>query len=117
VAYGENEWKGVEGKWTIHAEDNALRSLPSLPKKKHLRNINMIIMKTSRTLCYSHSKPCIHCVLLLHLKLPEKGYRLDRIYYSNKEGTFDEVKLSDLVFDEHPYTSMYFRAKAFAVKK
>ena len=24
---------------------------------------------------------------------------------------------NDLVFDEHPYTSMYFRAKSFAVKK
>ena len=116
VAYGENEWRGVKGEWTVHAEDNALRALPSMPKKKYLRPINLVVIKTSKTMCYSQSKPCVHCVLLLHLKLPEKGYRLNRIYFTNRDGGITDVKLSDLVFDEHPYTSMYYKSNEFVVR-
>jgi len=117
VAYGENEWKGRAGQWTIHAEDNAMRALPPLPRKKRGRAINLLVLKTSKTMLFSNSKPCIHCVLLLHLKLPEKGYRLNRIYYTNRDGGIDEVKLSDLVLDDHPYQSIYFRSTAFVIKK
>jgi cytidine deaminase len=108
VSYGENRFKGEEGQWTIHAEDCAMRKLQTLPKKKKLEKINMLIIRTSKSGVYGNSKPCLHCIGLLYCKLPEKGYILDKVYFTDGKDSIKQVRLVDLIDDDKPHVSMYY---------
>ena len=112
VAYGENALMHKEGAWTIHAENAALQHLQSLPKKRHLKTINLMSLRTSKTGHWGHSKPCLHCILTLSSKLPLKGYKLGKIYYTEYD-TFVETTLSELMADESPHISLYYKTTGF----
>ena len=115
LSYGENKFKGEEGQWTIHAEDSALRKLQTLPKKKKLDRVNMLIIRTSKSGVLGNSKPCLHCIVLLYKKLPAKGYVLDNVYYSDANGDIQQVKLIDLINDNNPHVSMYYANRGATV--
>lgn len=113
VAYGENNYVGHGGSWTIHAEDAALHNLPTLPKKRHLKRINLIVTRTSKSGNWCASKPCMHCILALMNKLPSKGWQLDTVYYT-EPGMIVETSLKELRSDDNPHVSMYYKATGYA---
>ena len=45
----------------------------------------------------------------LSLVLPEKGYKLDKVYYSTREGGIDSCKLAELLNQEDPYVSRFYK--------
>lgn len=100
-------------KWTTHAEDNAIRKLPSLPRKRHLKKVDLLVIRTSKTGLLGSSKPCIHCLMLLQTKLPEKGYKVQTIYYTDQHGDIHTATLNTLLHDENIHMSRYYRDRCF----
>ncbi len=92
--------------WTIHAEDAAFRKLPSLPRKR-LKKIDLLVIRTSKTGVLGLSKPCTDCLNVLQ-KLPEKGYSLQKIYYSTRDG-IEETTLKRLLEDDNHHISKYHK--------
>lgn len=117
VSYGENTYK-VNTKYrlneTIHAEEQAMRNLPSLPRNKKLKRINLLVIRQNKT-NMGNSKPCIHCILKLK-DLPKKGYMLDKIYFTTSTGSIVQCKLNDLLYDTEIHVSSYYRGTGFQVK-
>lgn len=99
--------------WTIHAEDAAVRRLPSLPKRRHLKRINLMVTRTSKTGNWGNSKPCLHCILMLTSRLPVKGWSLASIYYTDSNGDIMETSLQELSDDLSPHMSVYYRSTGF----
>lgn len=109
--------QGTCDKWTTHAEDNAIRKLPMMPRKKHLKKVDLLVIRTSKTGTLGNSKPCVHCLMLLQNKLPEKGYKLHTIYYTDK-GEIHETTLRELLADEdNLHLSRYYREHNYQVGK
>lgn len=108
LSYGENSfYVGDVGKWTVHAESSAISRLPSCPRKKRLIPVDMLVIRTSRSGVLGLSRPCLHCVVTMCRTLPERGYRLDRVHYSDENRGIKAVKLHDLVREDQ-YLSMYY---------
>jgi cytidine deaminase len=115
LSYGENmvclnrSCLPSEQPWTIHAEDAAIRKLPTLSKKRP-KKIDLLVIRTSKTGVLGISKPCENCVMLLQHQLPEKGYRLQKIYYS-EDG---EIKVTTLrkLLTEDPHITRYCKERS-----
>lgn len=117
--YGMNQYFCNKECGSIHAEENAIHSLPPLKKKsrnkKHLKNINLMVIKTTRTGKVGMSKPCIRCILNM-LQLPQqKGYNIKKVSYSVPTGDMVHTTLKGLVNDEH-HVSKYYKAHNFCIE-
>lgn len=96
---------------TIHAEHDAILKLPTLSRrnKRHKKQIDLVVVRASKTGCLGNSRPCYHCLLLLSSLPPKKGYQINRIYYSNENGDIIDASLEALLFAESPHISKYYR--------
>lgn len=94
---------------SIHAEENAIKNLKTLPKQKNLKKIDLLVIKVSITGKLGSSKPCYNCLMKLCLTLPEKGYKLNKIYYSTREGNIECCKLNDLINEENPHITRFYK--------
>jgi hypothetical protein len=94
---------------SIHAEDNAIRKLPFLPKNKKQKRVDMLVVRVNRSGNLSNSKPCLNCIILMCTRLPAKGYTLNDVYFSTAEGTLDVMRLSALVDEDNHHVSHYDR--------
>lgn len=92
----------------IHAEHDAINRLKPLGRRKHLQNINMLVIRISKSNKIQNSKPCANCINTMK-NLPEKkGYRIKNIYYSNDNGDIVKSNLKNLENEELHY-SRFFR--------
>jgi len=106
----------IQGNRTIHAEHDAINKLPIIKNKKKLKKINILIIKTSPTGLLGNSKPCYHCIQkMLHL-LPKRGYKMDDVYYTDKEGMIQKIKFNKLVHEKDVHISSYYRHSNFKMK-
>lgn len=113
LSYGENSsYLGDVGKWTVHAESSAISRLPSRPQRKRLVPVDMLVIRTSRTGLLGLSRPCMHCVVTMCRTLPDRGYRIDRVHYSDENRGIRVVKLQDLVCEEQ-HVSIYYKTRCF----
>lgn len=96
---------------TIHAEENAIRKLPYLPRKSRLKRVDMLVIRTNREGNLGSSKPCANCISYIANKLPEKGYAIDRVYYSEAGGTIKGVPFTRLVEDTDVHVSRFYKAQ------
>ena len=117
LSYGENTYK-VNSKYkvnkTVHAEEQAMYNLPPLPRNKKPKRVNLLVIRQNRT-NMGNSKPCIHCILKLK-ELPQKGYVLNKIYFSTATGIIVQCKLNDLLYDSEVHVSSFYRGTGFQVK-
>ena len=115
MSYGENLHKGHDSDpknfFSIHAEESALRKLPQLPRHKKLKRIDLLVIRANKSGTLGSSKPCIHCTLCMYKQLPEKGYILDTIYFSNREGIIEETTLAALLHDKEPHMSRFYKER------
>lgn len=94
----------------IHAEHDAINKLKPIAKKKHLQNINILVVRISKNNKLQQSKPCANCIYMMN-KLPEKkGYKIKNIYYSNEYGDITRTNLKNIENEEMHY-SRYYRNK------
>ena len=97
---------------TIHAEEAAVYKLPTLPRNRPLKSVNILVIKTSKTGCWGNSKPCYNCICVMNNIAPLKGYRINKVYYTNESRNIESCKLNDLVNDPEKYLTKYYRERA-----
>lgn len=107
LSYGENIAK-TGAVASEHAEENAMRKLPALPRKRHLKRVDLMVIRTSAAGTLGSSKPCTHCVGRLCRDLPKKGYQLDRVYFSEMGGAVTGCPMRALITDENAHVSRYY---------
>lgn len=106
LSYGENHYKPDALYRSVHAEDHAIQRLPSRPSnKKRLHKLDILVVRVSKTGLMGNSKPCHHCLMLLSQQLPQRGYYISHVYFSNEQGDIQCMKLSTLLYhDEHHFS-------------
>jgi cytidine deaminase len=108
LSYGENHYKPNSVYRSVHAEDHAIQKLPTRPsKQKRYQKVDILVIRVSKTGQLGNSKPCHSCLMLLSKQLPERGYTLSRVYYSDDQGKIQVSKLSNLLFHEEHHFSRY----------
>jgi len=114
VTYGINHYtdSNLKSK-TIHAEYDAIAKLPNLSHKKHLKKINLAVIKTSKTGHLGNSKPCFRCLLTMKDFAPIMGYRINWIYYSDEKGLMQKTKLNELFKSNTFHVSSYYKNSHF----
>ena len=127
ISYGENHYDANGNKnrtssdkltelgnkicTTTHAEENAIRKLPPLPRHKKLKKIDLLVIRANKVTLGS-SKPCIHCLLKLQT-LPSKGYSVENIFFSTSNGQIEVWRLNDLLNDTDQHVSSFYKGTGF----
>lgn len=111
LAYGVNKYADVEGiKPTIHAEQDTINKLPCLPKKKSYMNVNILIIRISKTGKLGISKPCDKCIRAMKMLPERKGYKIQNVYYTDNNGNIVHTNLRKLESEEQ-HISRYWKSK------
>jgi cytidine deaminase len=115
LSYGINicHPTGVNG---IHAEAYAIMNLPSLPRKKNLKKIDILVIRTSAKARLGMSKPCIKCLIDMSILPQKKGYVIKNIFYSDKDGNIVNTTLKHLINCNDYYVSRFYRERNFQIK-
>jgi hypothetical protein len=109
LSYGENHYKPNAMYRSVHAEDHAVQRLPSLPNnRKRLHKLDILVVRVSKTGVMGNSKPCHNCLMVLSQQLPQRGYTISNVYFSNEHGNIQCMKLSSLLYhDEHHFSRFH----------
>lgn len=46
----------------------------------------MYVIRTTCTRKLGNSKPCLKCLIDMYINAPQKGYKIDNVYYSDMNG-------------------------------
>lgn len=117
-SYGENQYNNPNDPScsSIHAEANAMKKLLPLPRQKKLKKVDLLVIRVSKNGQYGNSKPCIHCILNLHKNLPDKGYSLRDVYYTDEHGKIVSIRFNELMYETTPHISRFYTEKHFKIK-
>jgi hypothetical protein len=117
-SYGENHYNNANDSTcsSIHAETNAMRKLLPLPRQKKLKKVDLLVIRVSKNGQYGNSKPCIHCILRLSKTLPEKGYILHDVHYTDEHGAIISIRFQNLLHEATPHISRFYVQKNFKIK-
>ncbi len=117
LSYGENVNHPLLQKM-YHAEESAILNLPCLEKKKKLKKVDIIVVRTTKSGTLGLSKPCYHCLTLMNSLIKDKGYIIQHVYYTNGNKEYPEsskkieqATLNKLIKDENIHISKYYRNK------
>jgi cytidine deaminase len=113
LSYGENVNHPLLPKM-YHAEESAILNLPCLEKKKNLKKVDIIVVRTTKKGCLGLSKPCCHCIFLMNTLIKEKGYIIQDIYYTDENREVEQTTLNRLLQDEI-HISKYYRNKKLRI--
>lgn len=95
---------------SIHAEHHAIQKLPAAHRKpRHLKKLDILVIRVNRGGSLGNSKPCLRCLLMLSQRLPEKGYCINKVYYSNDQGEIRAATIHALLNDDSPHISKYYQ--------
>lgn len=112
LSFGYNILGDVSGNQPgIHAEHDAINKLKPLKRKKHLQNVNMLVVRISKNNKLQNSKPCANCIETMKTLPEKKGYRIRNIYYSNENGEIVKSSLKNLEKEELHYSRFFRRNK------
>jgi cytidine deaminase len=110
VQVGINKYNKTTSAKMVHAETDAINNLPVISKnKKHLKKINLFVIRTTVTGKIGMSKPCLHCIHNLFNLPKKKGYVVKNIYYSDSNGDIITTNLKQLLLDENHHVTKYHR--------
>jgi len=108
LSVGMNQMGDVAGlKPGIHAEHDAINKLPQLKYKKRLEPINLLVVRLSGKNKLQSSKPCGNCINTMKNLPTKKGYKIQNIYYSDKDGHIVKTSLCNLDNESKHYSSFY----------
>jgi hypothetical protein len=114
LCYGQNKFtsKGT----SIHAEEDVINKLK--PKKRsNLISVDMLVIKVKRDGTLSNSLPCVHCLRTIADMPVVKGYKINKVYYSNDNGDIECQKLHDLINSNNLHVSSYYRNTKYNMNK
>ncbi len=113
LSYGINTYDTGGGANTTHAEANAIINLPSRPKKRHLKKIDILVIKTSINGKIGISKPCVRCLIDMSILPQKKGYIIKNILYSDRDGNIIYTTLKKLLESNDYHMSRFYKEKKF----
>ncbi len=117
LSYGINTYNNPWGVGTIHAEANAINNLPPHSnKKKNLKKVNILVIKTSPTGKIGISKPCIKCIMNMMTLPIKRGYIIKDVYYSDYYGNIVKTNLKILSTDDNYHVSRFYKAHNYSLK-
>ena len=109
LSFGFNMMGDINGNHPgVHAEHDAINRLKPLQRKRHLQNVNILVIRLSKNNKIQNSKPCANCIENMKILPEKKGYRIRNIYYSDDNGDIIKSSLKNLQKEELHY-SRYFR--------
>ena len=112
LSYGFNMMGDISGNQPgVHAEHDAINGLRPLRRKKHLQNVNILVIRVSKNNKLQNSKPCANCIETMRVLPQKKGYRIRNIYYSNENGEIIKSSLQNLEKEELHYSRFFRRNK------
>ena len=110
LSHGINTYNIKHNNGSTHAEVNAINNLPSCPNnRKHLKKINIFVIRTSNTGKIGMSKPCIKCIHDMNILPQKKGYIIKNIYYSDPTGEIITTSLNKLISTGDFHVSKYYK--------
>ena len=89
---------------SIHAEHDAINKLKPLMRKRHLQQVDILVIRFNKTNHLQNSRPCANCVEKLRVMPRMKGYKVKHVYYSDHNGSIVKIKLNDLILGEQHYS-------------
>jgi cytidine deaminase len=101
---------------SIHAEINAVMKLPSLPRNKKLKKIDLLVIKVSKTGVLGSSKPCLNCLQKLNTIVITRGYHLVKIHFSTQGGEIKSKKFIELLYEDDPHISKFYK-KSYNIER
>ena len=115
LSYGINMYDTQKniGSRHKHSEAVAIDNLPILPNKKHLKQINILVIRTSMLGKIGMSKPCIKCILDMNTIPQKKGYIIKYIYYSDRDGQIIRTTVKELLNSQDFHISRYYKNHNF----
>lgn len=112
LSFGFNRIGDIDGHEAgIHAEHDAINKLKPLDRKKHLQNINILVVRITKNNTLHNSKPCANCLEIMKILPEKKGYRIRNIYYSDDNGNIVKSNLKKLENEELHFSRFYRRRK------
>lgn len=103
-----------QGVKSIHSEIAAIKKLPYRDISKKKKNVDMIVIRVTKTGKLSSSQPCEYCVK--HLSEMNNSYRINNIFFSDNRGIV-KTKLTDLCNSIPKHVSGGFiRRKSYSTK-
>lgn len=112
LSYGENHYDcNPKRDNSIHAEQDAVRKLPRHKRINRFKKLDILVIRVNRSGSLGNSKPCLQCLQTLAENLPEKGYTLSKVYYSNDMGEILETKLQTLLTEDTPHITKYYQCR------
>lgn len=99
----------------VHAELDAISRLKD-NKRKKLESVNLCVIRANTQGGLSNSKPCVHCLISLEMIAPKKGYKIEKIFYSTKEGTVEKSNMSELKNEDEIHVTRFFKERNFKIK-
>lgn len=82
---------------TIHAEHDSINKLPYYKRQRRYCNINILVIRLSKTNKMGMSKPCPMCVRNMRILPRKKGYIIKDVYYSDSDGKIVKTTLNRLL--------------------
>jgi hypothetical protein len=114
MSYGINMYDNTRGVGTTHAEANAINNLPPRPRnRKHLKRIDILVIRTSQTGKIGMSKPCIKCIIDMTTIPPKRGYIIKNVSYSNSDGNIVTTSLNDMVEEGNYHVTRFYKMNNF----
>lgn len=95
LSYGQNYCLTNSPYNSVHAEQDAIKNLPT-NSKKHPKRVELLVVRASKTGKLGTSKPCSHCIKSMHEFARHKGYYISHVHYSTNDGYIVKQKLSDV---------------------
>ena len=98
-------------KSSIHSEEMAIDKLPKNNSKKIIKVSLCVIRITKASTAHDYticnSKPCIKCMSLIKNAALKKGYKINKIYFSNENNEIVCYKLKDLLKEDMHIPKLY----------
>jgi len=90
---GYNQKRCYNINCTIHAEMDAINKLRTLDKNNKLCKVNIIVIRVNNSGDLCSSKPCDKCMNYMKTIGVDKGYKINKIYYSTSSGVIEQMRL------------------------
>lgn len=103
---------------SIHAEVDAINHLPQKKKKLNsITTVSLLVINVDKNGNLNNSNPCVNCLRSIAEQPLIKGYKIDKIYFSNQNGEIECHRLTSLLMAESFHISIYYRHTGFDIEK
>jgi hypothetical protein len=109
LSYGINTYNSSLSINSIHAETNAIMNLPRLRQRKHLKKIDIFVIRTSSKGKLGMSKQCSACLLAMSTIPQTKGYIIKNILFTDENGNIINSTLTKLLNNENQHISRFYK--------